>query len=90
MWVAWPCTPWSIDAIYTDRRTPAQRRRLVHKQQQGRILLQFVRDLARFQHSRGRLFMGENPSTSLAWEEHAIQWAAALAGFETADFDWCR
>jgi len=34
--------------------------------------------------------MGENPSTSLAWEEHAIQWAAALPGFETADFDWCR
>ena len=34
--------------------------------------------------------MGENPSASLAWEEYAIQWAAALPGFETADFDWCR
>ena len=69
--LAWPCGPWSL-LQNLNGKTWTQREALQHKREESRKLLKFSAQVALKRQKRGRATLGENPLTSLAWNEEPI------------------
>lgn len=85
--VAWPCTVWSI-LQGINYPTAQDQEVLGQRRQQERPLLGFVREAVRRQRKRGGAVLGENPLTSRAWKEQAIQ--EAFEGLPHRRTDMCQ
>ena len=67
----------------------ARHQRLLRRQQEDRdTFLTLVHDMTKFQRSRGRAHLGENPFSSRAWKEPLIQ--ATYDGEHYGKVDMCR
>ena len=67
--VAWPCTRWSPLQFYGHEMTPERYEKILLGEQEDReTILTFVNDAVKFQRSRGRAHLGENPWMSRAWK----------------------
>lgn len=86
--LAWPCTVWS-PLQFLGHMTEERHHRLMVRQQEDRdSFLTLVHDMTKFQRSRGRAHLGENPFQSRAWKEPLIQ--AAYEGEGYGRVDMCR
>ena len=85
--VAWPCTVWS-PLQFLGQMTQERYDRLLRRQQEDReTFLNLVHEMVKYQRSRGKAHLGENPWTSRAWKEVPIQ--AAYEGEAYGRCDMC-
>ena len=72
--LAWPCTRWSPLQFYGHEMTPERYEKILFGEQEDReTILTFVNDAVKFQRSRGRAHLGENPWMSRAWKEPLVE-----------------
>ena len=72
--LAWPCTRWSPLQFYGHEMTPERYEKILFGEQEDReTILTFVNDAVKFQRSRGRAHLGENPWMSRAWKESLVE-----------------
>ena len=86
--LAWPCTVWS-PLQYLGHMTEERHEKLLDRQQADRNdFLSLVHEMTKFQRSRGRAHLGENPFRSRAWKEPWI--VSAYEGEGCGRVDMCR
>ena len=76
--VAWPCRFWSI---FNENMNYAHRmHELEELRESDRPLVRLGADLMKYQHSKGRIFVGEIPLHSRIWDEAEVQQVMDLPG----------
>ena len=83
IFLAPPCTPWSQMQNINDRAKVEEQR------QQAVPLLNFCREIAKYQASLNRYFVIENPSTSKIWTTRQFQEIANIPGTSWRNTDFC-
>ncbi len=89
VFLAQPCTPWSI-MQNMNQRNPEQIRRLHEEQERHRQLLTFVEEVVHFQHQRGRAVGSESPTTAASWKEAPIEAAFHRPGMSSTITHMCQ
>ena len=77
------CGPWSNMQNLNGMNT------VWEKREKLRPMVEFVVQLAKYQHRHGRYFLIENPLTSRIWYEHSMASLLALPGVTYGDLDMC-
>ena len=86
--IAWPCTKWSsFQRLAT--KTAVQKAALEEeRREQRRTFLSLSGRAASLQRQRKKAVLGENPATSLAWDQPEI--ALSFAGLASVQCDQCQ